>query len=188
MEEKVCEGCTVKHSSIELRPNDMNMCDMCWGKPVSNDSIVDRSNITTENGTELEDHLNTIVLYDGNGDDEAIEDRPIVVISNLSTNLDTEPSGNTKEADEEESELTIASVTNADQCQSPTNKNDSLEELPISESTVQQDGEVQSVPEHSALVNGEDDNGVNDDESDTCQYNNVVLFSDNLLQYLKKNK
>ena len=127
MEEKVCEGCTVKHSSVELRPNDMNMCDMCWGKPMSNDSIVDRSDITAENGAELEDHLNTIVLYDD--DDEAIEDRPIVAISNLSTNLDTEPSGNTKEADEEESEITVANVTNTDQCQSPTNKNDSLEEL-----------------------------------------------------------
>ena len=67
---------------------------MCWGKPISNDSIVDRSNITTENGAKLEDHLNTVVLYDG--DDEAIEDRPIVAISNLSTNLDPEPSGNTK--------------------------------------------------------------------------------------------
>ena len=63
-----------------------------------------------------------------------------------------------------------------------------MEELPISESTVQQDGEEQSVPEQSALVNGEDDNGVNDDETDTCQYSNVVLFSDNLLQYLKKTK
>ena len=164
----------------------MNMCDMCWGKLMSNDSIVDRSNITTENGADLEDHMTTIVLHDG--DDEAIEDRPIVAISNLSTNLDTEPSGNTKEADEEESEITIANVTNADQCQSPTNKNDSLEELPISESTVQQDGEEQSVPEQSALVNGEDDNGVNDDEIDTYQYSNVVLFSDNLLQYLKKTK
>ena len=77
-------------------------------------------------------------------------DMLIVAISNLSTNLDTEPSGNTKEADEEESEITIASVTNADQCQSPTNKNDSLEELPISESTAQQYGEEQSVPEQSA--------------------------------------
>ena len=114
MEEKVCERCTVKHSSIELRANNMNMCDMCWGKPMSNDSIVDGSNITTENRAELEDHLTTIVLYDG--DDEAIEDRPIVAISNLSTNLDTEPSWNTKEADEEESEITIANVTNADQC------------------------------------------------------------------------
>ena len=76
MEEKVCEGYTVKHSSVELRPNDINMCDMCWGKPMSNDSIVDRSNITTENGAELEDHITTIVLHDG--DDEAIEDRPIV--------------------------------------------------------------------------------------------------------------
>ena len=37
MEEKVCEGCTVKHSSVELRPDDMNMRDMCWGKPMSND-------------------------------------------------------------------------------------------------------------------------------------------------------
>ena len=63
-----------------------------------------------------------------------------------------------------------------------------MEELPISESTVQQDGEKQSVPEQSALVNGEDVNGVNDDETDTCQYSNVVLFSDNLLQYLKKQR
>ena len=69
-----------------------------------------------------------------------------------------------------------------------TNKDDSLEELPILESTVQQDGEEQSVSEQSALINSEDDNGVNDDETDTCQYKNVVLFSDNLLQFLKKNK
>ena len=41
------------------------------------------------------------------------------------------------------------------------------------------------VSEQSALINGEDSNGVNDDETETCQYNNVVLFSDNLLQYLK---
>ena len=27
---------------------------------------------------------------------------------------------------------------------------------------------------------------MNDDETDTCQYKNVVLFSDNLLQYLRK--
>ena len=63
-----------------------------------------------------------------------------------------------------------------------------MKELPISDSTVQQDGKEQSVSEQSALINDEDDNGVNDDETDTCQYNNVVLFLDNLLQYLRKTK
>ena len=41
----VCEGCHLKDGSVTIRQNDLNMCDLCWGKPMSPSVELDRSSL-----------------------------------------------------------------------------------------------------------------------------------------------
>ena len=45
MEERTCEGCHEKDTTAELRQNDLLMCDLCWGRPMSEDSIIYRNTL-----------------------------------------------------------------------------------------------------------------------------------------------
>ena len=45
---RCCEGCQTKDVNITLCQNDMVMCDMCWGQPMSSDYIYYRSIMNIE--------------------------------------------------------------------------------------------------------------------------------------------
>ena len=62
MEQRTCEGCHEKDAAVELRQNDLLMCDLCWGRPMSEDSII---------------HRNTLIMEDV--DTGVLEKSPIVV-------------------------------------------------------------------------------------------------------------
>ena len=42
---RVCEGCHSKNRSVTIRQNDLNMCDLCWGQPMSPSVVLDRSSL-----------------------------------------------------------------------------------------------------------------------------------------------
>ena len=48
MEERTCKGCHEKDTTVELRQNDLLMCDLCWGRPMSEDSIIYRNTLIME--------------------------------------------------------------------------------------------------------------------------------------------
>ena len=48
MEERTCEGCHEKNTTVELRQNDLLMCDLCLRRPMSEDSIIYRNTLTME--------------------------------------------------------------------------------------------------------------------------------------------
>ena len=66
---RCCEGCHTKDVNVTLRQNDMVMCDMCWGQPMSSDYIYYKSimniedthdtDAVEENGEEKNDNVDT---------------------------------------------------------------------------------------------------------------------------------
>ena len=66
---RCCKGCQTKDVNVTLRQNDMVMCDMCWGQPMSSDYIYYRSIVNIEdthdtdaveeNGEEKNDNVDT---------------------------------------------------------------------------------------------------------------------------------
>ena len=60
METNLCEGCREKDSSVMLRRNDLVMCDMCWGKPMSTEFVLDRSTLWLDDDCEIEKSDKTI--------------------------------------------------------------------------------------------------------------------------------
>ena len=64
MEERTCEGCHEKDTTVELRQNDLLMCDLCWGRPLSEDSIIYRNTLTMEDvDTEVLEKSPTVVKF-----------------------------------------------------------------------------------------------------------------------------
>ena len=55
MEENTCEDCKMKEGNVKLRQNDKLMCDLCWGRPMSTEYILDR-------GTILVDSLSNVTV------------------------------------------------------------------------------------------------------------------------------
>ena len=62
MEERTCQGCHEKDTTVELRQNDLQMCDVL-GRPMSEDSIY-RNTLTVEDvDTEVLEESPTAVKF-----------------------------------------------------------------------------------------------------------------------------
>ena len=80
MEERTCQCCHEKDTTVELRQNDLLMCDLCWGRPVSEDCINYRNKLRMKDVDKevLEESpavLNVVKAFDNIvelADDEAV--------------------------------------------------------------------------------------------------------------------
>ena len=213
METNLCEGCREKDSSVMLRRNDLVMCDMCWGKPMSTEFVLDRSTLWLDDDCEIEKSdktisentpQNVIELEDDTEDSMIHFDTPFSNAAMLefatSDVPDTDtPYGeilNTLE-DPELPESTLSQDNNQAEEVTETSQNVDITTIPlISQDQSQEDDEQ----------NGDEDEEKNGDEGDTISgagieadrdtiydtdtelSNNIVLFSDSLLKHLKKYK
>ena len=70
---RCCEGCQTKDVNVTLRQNDLVMCDMCWGQPMSSDYIYYRSIVNIEDTHDTDAVEENGEEKNGNVDTEKID-------------------------------------------------------------------------------------------------------------------